>query len=111
MAESKRKASHSSVQAYQSKRSQPHDSNQTGLCFLSDRVLASLPSIVPLEPPQNYQVELQGLSPPDNDRESRWGIVRLLEGVLAAWMRPTTPTLGTSVAGPAQFWAIPRPVP
>ncbi|EAT76282.1 hypothetical protein SNOG_16296 [Parastagonospora nodorum SN15] len=133
MAESKRKASHRPVQAYQSKRSQPYNSNQTGLCFLSGRVLAQLPLIVPLEPSQYYQVELQGLSPPDNDRESGWGIVRLLEGDLAGWMRPTTPTRlatwgvreiqagsrwasthgmsGTFVAGPAHFWAIPKPVP
>ncbi|KAH3904100.1 hypothetical protein HBI56_225550 [Parastagonospora nodorum] len=101
MAESKRKASHRPVQAYQSKRSQPYNSNQTGLCFLS-----VLPG---------------------------WGIVRLLEGDLAGWMRPTTPTRlatwgvreiqagsrwasthgmsGTFVAGPAHFWAIPKPVP
>jgi hypothetical protein len=50
-------------------------------------------------------MELQSLSPPDNDRgsskaladkygqEPGWGIVRLLGGALAAWMKPTTPTL------------------
>lgn len=83
MAKSERKASHHSVQA-----------DNPEIRFLSNGDLASLSSIVTLEPTQYYQVGLQGLSSPDYDGESSktsadadglkprlgWGVVWLSQG-------------------------------